>query len=347
MKDLKQIQEENRRVIIMYRNPEAKTYEEALEVEKNTVSDYIKQVGSWNPSDLCDVKDEVVVWRYLTLPKFLDLIQTKELYYTNTKILRKDDRYEDGILHQDEISQYKQAIGNVDWKNTYIKLDSYDKIEALFALVLHEAYEEKETFVNCWNVSDIESYNMWKTYVPDGFGIAIKSTYSRLIKCYNDQEYKIQAKRVIYNQYRDQKYLAWLYSYIPKCLIKRGEFSSEKELRLLIPAYYKSRKTDELPIPIGIKDTVIALYRRLEGKELGVWSGKLLILDGKPFMSLFNGAEKPTNSDGIKIKVDLNILIEKIYINPFSPDYFRDIIVKECQQNYLNISDKNIIKSSI
>jgi hypothetical protein len=316
-------------------------------MEKNIVSQYINQFGSNNPSELCDVKDEVVVWRYLTLPKFLDLIQTKELHYTNTKILRKDDRYEDGILHQDEINQYKQAIGNVDWKNTYIKLDSYDKIEALFALIMHDASEEVETFVNCWNISDIESYNMWKTYVPDGFGVAIKSTYSRLIKCCNDQEHTIQAKRVIYNQYRDQKYLTWLHYYIPKCLIKRGEFSSEKELRLLIPSCYKTRKTDELILPIGIKDTVIALYGRLEGKELGVSSGKLLTLDGKPLMGLFNGAEKPTNLNGIKIKINPNILIEKIYINPFSPDYFKNIILKECQQNYLNISDKNIIKSKI
>jgi hypothetical protein len=51
MQELKQIQEENRKAIIMACNPEAKTYEEALELELNRVlialSEKLYQLDSW------------------------------------------------------------------------------------------------------------------------------------------------------------------------------------------------------------------------------------------------------------------------------------------------------------
>ncbi|WP_035301815.1 hypothetical protein [Clostridium sp. DL-VIII] len=47
----------------------------------------------------------------------------------------------------------------------------------------------------------------------------------------------------------------------------------------------------------------------------------------------------------ISLGVDLNILINDIYISPFVPKWFKDLIV-DIAQKY-RVSDKNIIKSKI
>lgn len=39
------------------------------------------------------------------------------------------------------------------------------------------------TFINCWSLGEYESAALWRMYVPPEGGVAIRSTFRRLIKC--------------------------------------------------------------------------------------------------------------------------------------------------------------------
>jgi hypothetical protein len=42
-------------------------------------------------------------------------------------------------------------------------------------------------FINCWHMSEHQSAGMWKLYAGVDAGIAIKSTYSRLMHAFKDR----------------------------------------------------------------------------------------------------------------------------------------------------------------
>lgn len=103
-----------------------------------------------------------VLWRYLDLPRFLDLLQRRRLF------LARGDTFLDRFEGQFTAS-IKRAIERAydehpEWNFTY------------------EAFRRKlreRVFVSCWHRSAHESVAMWSTYGP-GVAVAVTTTVARL-----------------------------------------------------------------------------------------------------------------------------------------------------------------------
>ncbi|MBD1421219.1 DUF2971 domain-containing protein [Sphingobacterium chuzhouense] len=163
---------------------------------------------------LFDVPDDTIIWKYLDLFKYLDLIANKQLF-----MLRCDcfaDKYEgmapsyetiSRLLHPDEYPQKNKIV-----------------------LGLLSAYEEqrKSSYVNCWHINNFESSIMWDAYSNKNGGLAIKTTAGHLKHSILDQR-KIYLSEVIYG--RDKLGIGNL---MYPLIVKREEFADERECRIFI-----------------------------------------------------------------------------------------------------------------
>lgn len=112
--------------------------------------------------------EDVFVWRYMSLEKFLDLISTRSIYFSRSDLL--GDPYE----------------GSYPRKNVEIRSEIYKQYEEKVRKMMIEDMPRTTrklrefVYVNCWNMSEYESAAMWDLYGRSGGSVAIRTTYSRL-----------------------------------------------------------------------------------------------------------------------------------------------------------------------
>jgi hypothetical protein len=212
------------------------------------------------------------IWRYLNFTKFISILDRKALFFVRAD--RLSDKFEGSFSFPKDIVSLIKEISPSTYKE-YFKLLQKNTSE-----LMH---------VNCWCLGKYESSAMWKLYLKSDEGIAIQSTYKRLLECFNKNSvYKegIEIGKIKYIEYG--KDLMPPNIYLP-FLYKRKSFEYEKELRAII---------------ILISDEQIEEPKDKKNK--------------KP--------ENDLASSGIYIPIDLDILIEKIYISPTSEKWFKDLV---------------------
>ena len=113
-----------------------------------------------------------IVWRYMGLDKFLDLIANSRLYFANVHNLT--DQYEaslpaDLARKHTELAEKEQA-GELT-----------EAEQALFEK-MNQAIRAS-TLVNCWSIGKTESYALWKVYLGGAqAGVAIRTRLNNLRK---------------------------------------------------------------------------------------------------------------------------------------------------------------------
>lgn len=155
--------------------------------------------------------ENACIWRYMSFSKFFSLIHYGALYFTVAN--KFDDRWE-GTL----------PIKNKE--NMDVRIISF--------------FEQARSTnaINCWHQRECESSSMWKIYATHNEGVAIKTTYSRLTKCFLDKEGTITYKlpvhigKVKYIDFSAEKH-NWSNAYTP-LLFKRDYFIDENEIRAII-----------------------------------------------------------------------------------------------------------------
>jgi len=104
--------------------------------------------------------------------------------------------------------------------------------ENLFRQLAHVHRNDRLwTFLNCWTASSGESVAMWRLYVGDGNGLAIESSYERLVGALGGDE-SVYVGMVNYANWRTEiipegnAFMPYLY--------KRAGFKYEQELRAVV-----------------------------------------------------------------------------------------------------------------
>jgi hypothetical protein len=239
------------------------------------------------------------VWRYINLPKFLDMLQSQTLYFARADELRKADKFEGSyetrptIIAKDLV---KRGVIPVPYSG--MDLNQWEQFE-IGRMRHHEEVSIKQNFINCWHMADFENFAMWKIY-SDTYGLCVQSTFDKLRNSFLDSEQSYYGKpRRIYIgkvNYIDRHSAVipgdngfWPYIH------KNVEYRYEQELRCIW------------------------------------WNTKNWGTESHP--------------ECLKITVDLNQLIERIYISPAAPMWFRESI-KELCKNY-KIKPELITQSSL
>ena len=163
-----------------------------------------------------------VIWRYLALEKFLDLILTSQLFFTN--LTRLTDKYEGTILESNlrlALSTAKKDPDSEETKRVILK--EQDEINML----------RNYTLVNCWTLKRFESFALWKIYVGSGPGVAIRTTVSNLRTSINTTKQNFD-ENISLAKIKYQDKLDHSFSRIEATITKKKFYDFESEMRLII-----------------------------------------------------------------------------------------------------------------
>jgi hypothetical protein len=242
--------------------------------------------------------DSETIWRYMDLSKFISILEEKQLFLT--RLDKFDDKFEGGYPIEDFLSNAHKLLGSFGEKLFSTSRKSF--IEALTV-----AYKYG-FFANCWHINNFESFGMWKVYLNGPEGIAIKTSIGNLRKSINqDNSNKVTYGKVKYLDY-DKESILSVYEknkkdgiYTPPfpVFFKRKAFEYEKEFRIM------------------------SMY------EAGVSTEENIIEKLLKF--------KLSAADSIKINVDLNELIQEIYVSPFAGLWYFDMVKKLVKRYGFNI----------
>jgi len=195
-----------------------------------------------------------IVWKYLDLSKFLDLLMSQKLFMSRSD--KFEDQYE-GTFSEPTYEEIKKiAVNNPEFLQYY------------------KAHREKVA-VSSWHINEYESFAMWQIFTQNSEGLAIQSTVERLKKALNSEKNHEQyIGEVNYIDYK-KEYIPFDNMFFP-FLFKRKSFQYEREVRIISDVTQSNIKLN----------------------------------------------------DGLKINVDINQLIEKIYIHPKSENWYKNLVIE-------------------
>ena len=197
---------------------------------------------------------ETVVWKYLDLSKFLDLLLSQKLFMSRSD--KFEDQYE-GTFSEPTYEEIKKiAVNNPEFLNYY------------------KTHREKVA-ISSWHINEYESFAMWQIFTQNSEGLAIQSTVKRLKKALDSEKnFEQHIGEVNYIDYK-KEYIPFDDMFFP-FLFKRKSFQYEREIRILSDVSQNNIKLN----------------------------------------------------DGLKINVDINQLIEKIYIHPKSENWYKNLVIE-------------------
>ena len=198
---------------------------------------------------------EQFIWRYLDFTKFLDLIITEELYFT--RMDKFDDKFEGSntiptVKAREIFFQYLDRAGEMIPENVIKAKNALDK-----------EYEELRQYftVNCWHMNDYESDAMWSRYAKESTGIAIRSTYKRLVTAIQASPLIIHIGKVGYVDFR-KDLTPWGNAFI-LVLLKDKSFEHEKELRVVIWSKENKKYCDPIEHGVRVKISIDELVESI------------------------------------------------------------------------------------
>lgn len=211
-----------------------------------------------NPNIILPDDDTIIVWKYLDLSKFLDMLMSKRLF------MSRSDKFED---------QYEGTFS----EPTYEEIKKIATNNPKF-LDYYKSHREK-VVISSWHINEYESFAMWQIFTQNTEGLAIQSTIGRLQKALApENNYKQFIGEVNYIDYK-KEYIPFDDMFFP-FLFKRKSFQYEREVRIIS----------------DVAESTITL------------------------------------NDGLKINVNLDQLIEKIYIHPKSENWYKNLVIQLVKQ---------------
>lgn len=160
------------------------------------------------PNDL-----ETSVWRYMDLEKLQLLIQNNKLYLTRVDLFHDQHECSFPIKNITSIKRLEKT-GNSSFMGNEL---SRSKLK-------------KSYYVSSWRLDNYESDAMWKLYCPEGIGVAIKTSYSKLRNSIPENCY---LGLVNYIDYKTEKFA--VENRLAPVMHKRKSFSFENEVRIVFP----------------------------------------------------------------------------------------------------------------
>src|SRR6266480_185169 len=233
---------------------------------------------------------EATIWRYMDLAKFLSLLDRSSLYFPRVDHLAAGDPFE-GYY-----TKLNARIGKLTYTDVAPELLKEMKLEdeATFNAVwefhrqsgrLAKAMRET-TYVNSWHVLNHESAAMWTLYLKSADGIAVQSTYKRLLDSFSAyKEFEIHVGLIQYIDY-EREAIPPGQAFYP-IMHKRKSFEHEHELRAVI--WTVEGNKNQLPIQ-------------------------------NPDVNRFK------DIPGLYVPVELSTLIKAIYVAPSAPKWIVDLL---------------------
>jgi hypothetical protein len=148
------------------------------------------------------------IWRYMDFAKLVWMLNHRCLFFTNVDKLKIGDPFEGSC----QPSELLKSVPELVAKDFAGKMGSCGP----------------PLTVNCWHLNEDESDAMWKLYGGANEGIAIQSTFSRMVQAFEGFPDSVYIGKIQYN-----KKFKGIDIFKP-ILTKRTCFKHEEELRAVI-----------------------------------------------------------------------------------------------------------------
>lgn len=208
---------------------------------------------------LKSLSDEMILWRYMSLDKFINLLDDNGIYFAPLNAYHNSDPFEGyppavalKAMYSLSEKTFLQASDNLlmaekipkPWSPTVVEAvkklqEMVSSRKARFRELIDSLF--KGTLVSCWYYSDHQSEAMWKLYGDQGKGIAIRTTVGKLRNALeqavgNSRQKTIFIGKVKYVDYSDTSITP------PDCtvdghiipLLKRISYAHENEVRAFL-----------------------------------------------------------------------------------------------------------------
>ena len=182
---------------------------------------------------------DTIVWKYLDLSKFLDLLLSQKLFMSRSD--KFEDQYE-GTFSEPTFEEIKKlAINNPEFLNYY------------------KTHREKVA-ISSWHINEYESFAMWQIFTQNSEGLAIQSTIGRLQKALEpEKNLKQYIGQVNYIDYK-KEYIPFDDLFFP-FLFKRKSFQYEREVRIISDTSdTKININDGIKINVDISQLIDKIY---------------------------------------------------------------------------------------
>jgi len=180
-----------------------------------------------------------IVWKYLDLSKFLDLLLLKKLF------MSMSDKFED---------QYEGTFS----EPTYEEIRKIAENNPEF-LDYYKSHREK-IVISSWHINEYESFAMWQIFTKNNEGLAIQSTVKRLQEAMKPETKTTQyIGEVNYIDYK-KEYIPFDDTFFP-FLFKRKSFQYEREVRIISDVTQNNIVINEgLKIDVDIHQLIEKIY---------------------------------------------------------------------------------------
>jgi hypothetical protein len=196
--------------------------------------------------------ENIKIWRYMDVVKFLALLNSNALYFSRADKL--GDPFEGSWPHRN-IATRKMAPLDIPEPLRSKIVDSRRSLGSM------SKTWPRFLALNCWHMNPHESAAMWKLYLKSDSGIAVQSTYSRLKRAIVTHE-DVFIGAVRYIDYEkdaiedDNIFIPFVH--------KRMSFEHEKEIRAVIARFPKSLKDQSIKegfnVHVNMEELVEAVY---------------------------------------------------------------------------------------
>lgn len=286
-----------------------------------------------HPSFIPAPNREAKLWRYMSLPKFLSLIQQNYLFMYNLELMAKNDIFE-GVLPSANFEHRKWASVsdvpvhildklkmNVTYHETGDLQACLENHKYVQDLRIKQAYAHRRSyFINCWHLNEYESLAMWDIYSRKDEGIAIVSSESNFINAFSNVHNDIFGGVVKYADYDSPNFTIDVDNGFNSIMYKRASYDYEREYRLV---FWDTEVTHEY-IPTQTVEFDSSGNKRISFGRASVGRSEEEIKSVEPKLS-FNA------------NCDLSKLINEIYISPSAPSWFFDIVDNVVKKYEINV----------
>ena len=185
---------------------------------------------------------DINVWRYMDVYKFNSLINTKSLYLRRADLLQ--ERFE-GTYSREQI---------LDLEN-WFKLLGQSTISDIERE--RRRKDRLNTYISCWCMSECDLDLMWKGYVQNPPGIAIKSTVRKLIDVCDKaiDHWPIDISTVTYFDHANGHFINYSGSPIV-FFFKDNHFKLDNEIRIVHHPDYSDSPIECVYIPVDIPELI-------------------------------------------------------------------------------------------
>lgn len=163
-----------------------------------------------------DIRQESVLRRYMDVPKLLDLLHTRSLYF------RRADGFSDR-LEGALFPSFRRTMN-----------EAFERNEVPYDADYFYRRTRRGNYVSCWTIGARDNMALWQLYGGVKTSVAVTSTVDRLLSCGFSWNRRMHLHKVRYVDHRRVRTYA-MGAFTDPLQYKSDSYKYEKELRVIVP----------------------------------------------------------------------------------------------------------------